>query len=181
MFYQVFDKGLLRDSQGRDVDFKQTVLLMTCNTASEEIEALCADPETAPEAEALLEAIQPALRKHFSPAFLGRVTVVPYYPLGVDTLADIAHQQLAKVSQRVKHQYQVPIHFDDKVVQAIVSQCQQSDTGARMVAARLNKHLLPHLSEALLSALANQEAFECVRVTLDKHNQWQIDLTQPAG
>jgi len=176
IFYQVFDKGILRDGEGRDIDFKNTVIIMTSNTASEQIEQLCIDPDTKPAPDALLEAIAPTLRETYKPAFLGRVNVVPYYPLDETCLATIAHLQLDVIKNRIQTNYHVPLVYTDKFAENIVQQCQQSDTGARQIATLLNNTLLPQMAEVMLEALASNKTFDQITVDINKGNLFDIRL-----
>ncbi|MGH1470080.1 MAG: type VI secretion system ATPase TssH [Cellvibrionaceae bacterium] len=177
IFYQVFDKGILRDGEGRDIDFKNTVIIMTSNTASEQIEQLCADPETKPSPLGLLDSIGDTLRKTYKPAFLGRINIVPYYPLEAEWLSKIAQIQLEIIKERVQKNYKVSLRFTDKLLEFIVAQCVESDTGARQCAAILNNTLLPTLSEELLKALASGKTFEQVLVDLNDSHNFEIKLS----
>ncbi|MGI1678137.1 MAG: type VI secretion system ATPase TssH [Cellvibrionaceae bacterium] len=177
IFYQVFDKGILRDGEGRDIDFKNTVIIMTSNTASEQIETLCADPETKPSPSGLLDTIGDTLRQTYKPAFLGRINVVPYFPLEAEWLSKIAEMQLNIIKQRVQKNYKVSLRFTDKLLSFIVAQCEESDTGARQCAAILNNTLLPTLSEKLLQSLAEEKIFSQVLVDLNDANNFVIKLS----
>lgn len=177
IFYQVFDKGILRDGEGRDIDFKNTVIIMTSNTASEQIEKLCADPDTKPSPTGLLDAIGDTLRETYKPAFLGRINLIPYYPLEAQWLSKIAEMQLETIRQRVQKNYKVSLEYTKKLLDFIVSQCKASDTGARQCAAILNNTLLPILSEELLKALAVGKTFEQVIIDLDDKNNFEIQLS----
>lgn len=176
IFYQVFDKGILRDGEGRDIDFKNTVIIMTSNTASEQIEQLCSDPDTAPSHKGLLEAIGPTLRETYKPAFLGRINIIPYYPLNEECLGKIARLQLDGIQNRIQTNYKVPAKFSEKFLSHIVDQCQQSDTGARQIAALLNNTLLPDLAEKMLSALAKGEEFDQISVDINGDSAINIQL-----
>ncbi|MBX2807691.1 MAG: type VI secretion system ATPase TssH [Cellvibrionaceae bacterium] len=176
IFYQVFDKGMLSDGEGRDVNFKNTVIIMTSNTASEQIEQLCVDPDTKPRPEALLDAIGPALREVYKPAFLGRINVIPYFPLEKHVLADIAKMQLQLIQQRIEDNYQVPLVYTDALIDHIIHQCQQSDAGARQIAMLLNNTLLPKIAKKILSSLASEDYFNKIFVDIDEHNMFLVDL-----
>lgn len=167
IFYQVFDKGMLRDGQGRDIDFKNTVIIMTSNTASEQIIQLCADPDTRPATTALLEAIAPTLRDSYKAAFLGRVNIIPYYPLQAEELAEIALLQLQAIQKRVDASYGASLEFNSAVIEHIVAQCSQSDTGARQVHAILNNTLLPAIAEAVLQQLADGKQTISIAVSFE--------------
>lgn len=170
IFYQVFDKGVLRDGQGRDIDFKNTVIIMTSNTASEQIEQLCADPDTRPTPEALLAAIAPALRDSYKPAFLGRINIIPYYPLQASELETIAQMQLDSIRTRIHSSYGARIEYSACVIKQIVSQCSQSDTGARQVHAVLNNTLLPTVSAAVLQLLAKGKSISVLKISFEQGN-----------
>ncbi|HFE38689.1 MAG TPA: type VI secretion system ATPase TssH, partial [Gammaproteobacteria bacterium] len=133
IFYQVFDKGIMKDGEGRDIDFKNTVIIMTSNLGTETIKKLCADPETMPDAEGLLEAIHDDLTSYFKPAFLGRVNIIPYFPLFDDALAKIIRLKLDKIVKRVKENYDADVSYSDDLVQTILDRCSEVDTGARNI------------------------------------------------
>ena len=167
----------MRDGEGRDIDFKNTVIIMTSNTASEQIDQLCSDPETKPSPSGLLDAIGDTLRKTYKPAFLGRINIVPYYPLESQWLSKIAEMQLEVIKRRVQKNYKVSLIFTDKLLSFIVSQCEESDTGARQCAAILNNTLLPTLSEELLKALSEEKEFTQVSVDLNTSNEFEIKIS----
>jgi type VI secretion system protein VasG len=154
VFYQVFDKGTLRDGEGRDVDFKNTLIVMTSNAAASRIAELCAAPDRQPTADELTEAIQPELLRTFKPAFLGRVTVVPYLPLRDDVMRRIVEMQLARIAERVRAVYGGALVFSAEDVERISVRCEQSPIGARVVEKILSTKLHPALSAALLSRRA---------------------------
>lgn len=176
IFYQVFDKGILRDGEGRDIDFKNTVIIMTSNTASAQIEQLCIDPETKPEPKALLEAIEGTLRETYKPAFLGRINLIPYYPLDEQCLSEIAVMQLHAIQQRVETNYKVELNYSDKLVEHVVSLCAQSDTGARKISALLNNTLLPVLAEKILTEIALDKALESVEVDVSEEGEFVVKI-----
>jgi len=178
IFYQVFDKGMLRDGEGRDIDFKNTVIIMTSNTASEQIEKLCLDPETRPSPDAMVEAIAPSLREVYKPAFLGRINVIPYYALDEVALGDIARIQLDAIKQRVHEHYQTKLTYSNSLIEHITSQCQQSDTGARQINAVLTNTLLPDLSEAILRHLAANKPIVSVEVGIKDDSIFDITIKQ---
>lgn len=168
IFYQVFDKGILRDGEGRDIDFKNTVIILTSNIGSNLISQLCADPESMPTHEGLLEAIRPELLKFFKPAFLGRVTIVPYFALDQKVLSQIADLQLERIQQRVNKHYGVKIQFDGQFNQHLISQCRHSDTGARQIDHWLNHALLPKLSLFILNEVVSKKAIKNIKISLDE-------------
>ncbi len=169
VFYQVFDKGHMKDGEGRDIDFKNTVIIMTSNAGTDLIMSLCSDPDTRPAPEALAEALHPELLKTFKPAFLGRVTTIPFFPLSDDVMRKIIHLKLGKVIRRVNDNYGALLEYTDNVVDAIAARCTEVDTGARNVDKILNKTLLPELSSEFLNAMA--EGKEFAKVVVDTNEQ----------
>jgi type VI secretion system protein VasG len=165
VFYQVFDKGHMKDGEGRDIDFKNTVIIMTSNAGTDLIKSLCSDPDTRPSAEALADALHPELLKTFKPAFLGRVTTIPYFPLSDDIMRRIIRLKLGKVVRRVRENYGAKLEYTEQVVDAIAARCTEVDTGARNVDKILNKTLLPELSGEFLNSMADAKEFK--RVVVD--------------
>ncbi|CAN5126902.1 type VI secretion system ATPase TssH [soil metagenome] len=158
VFYQVFDKGLLKDGQGRDIDFKNTLIVMTSNAGTEVIEKLCADPETAPDADGLTEALRPELLKVFKPAFLGRVTVVPYFPLPPEILREIVEINLKRLQSRITGNYDVGLSWTAPLADAIAARCTETQSGARNVESILNQNIVPTLAKKILSRMHSGEA-----------------------
>ena len=153
MFYQVFDKGWMADGEGKFIDFKNTVILLTSNTGSDLISTLCDDPDTAPAADALASALQPELRKVFPAAFLGRLAVVPYLPLNDTSLSRIVRLHLEKVVVRMQEQHNILLEISDTVVARIVDQCGTSESGARLLVSFIEQRILPKLSRLWFSSL----------------------------
>jgi type VI secretion system protein VasG len=177
VFYQVFDKGSMKDGEGRDIDFRNTVIIMTSNQGSDLIAQLFADPETAPEPAGLAEALRPELLKCFKPAFLGRVTMVPYLPLADDVLRGIIALQLGRIRTRVWDSYRATFDWDPALIGSIASRCTESGSGARNIDHILSRTLLPELSTQLLSRMAEGKHVASVVVGLDQaeHFCYQID------
>ncbi len=170
LFYQVFDKGRLEDSEGVEVDFRHSVLVMTANLGAERIEAMVAAGET--DADALAEAIRPDLLARFRPAFLARCTVVPYLPLAPATVARVVSLKLAKVAARLAEQHRARIAFTPSVEQAVLAQCLALPGGGARLADQVLEHLLlPQLAEAVLLRMARGEAFAAVEVDLDAEGE----------
>src|ERR1700722_10995167 len=157
VFYQVFDKGQLRDGEGRDIDFKNTVIIMTSNAGTDTIAKLCADPETMPDAKGLAAALRPELLKVFKPAFLGRVTVVPYFPLSDATLRTIIKLQLGRIQRRIADVYRTGFTYSPEVIEAIAARCTESESGARNIENVLTHGVLPEVSTRFLERLAKGE------------------------
>ena len=164
VFFQVFDKGTMKDGEGRDIDFKNTVIIMTSNAGSELIGNLFADPETAPDAAGLGPALQGELLKFFRPAFLGRVTLVPYLPLPDAIIRQIVVLQLGQIERRVQDAYGAAFSYEPAVVEAIAARCTESASGARNVESILARTLLPELSAEILARRVEGEVIGSVQV-----------------
>ncbi|RJF88312.1 type VI secretion system ATPase TssH [Oleomonas cavernae] len=177
VFYQVFDKGQLKDGEGRDIDFKNTVVIMTSNAGTETISKLCADPETMPDPEGLAEAVKPELLKFFKPAFLGRCTVVTYYPLADDILRKIIELQIGRIRRRVEDNYGAVFSYVPELVDHIAVRCKDPASGARNIENILSRGLLPDLSARLLARMGEGAPVEAVRVGLDGNGGFQFDIT----
>jgi type VI secretion system protein VasG len=167
VFYQVFDKGQLRDGEGRDIDFKNTVVIMTSNAGTETIAKLCADPETMPDENGLAEALRPELLKVFKPAFLGRVTLVPYFPLSPETLRLIVKLQLDRIQKRIAENYRAKFVYAQDAIEAIAARCTEAESGARNIENVISRGLLPEISARFLEKMANGESFRQVHLSMD--------------
>ena len=176
LFYQVFDKGMLRDSEGRDIDFKNTVIIMTSNAGTDTIAKLCADPETMPDAAGLAEALRPELLKVFKPAFLGRVTLVPYFPLSDDVMRLIVGLNLEKVRRRVEGNYKAAFTYAPELVETIVGRCQETETGARTIEHILNRTLLPELAARFLARMADGQTVSRVAVSIGQDGGFAYEV-----
>jgi type VI secretion system protein VasG len=168
IFYQVFDKGTLKDGEGRDIDFKNTVILMTTNAGTEVIKSLCSDPDTAPEPEEFTSALFPELLKTFKPAFLGRLSVVPFYPLSDAVMRMIIELKLGKIARRVEENYKAKFSYTPELVERIAARCTEVDTGARNVDHILTKTLLPEMSKEFLSRMADGRSISAVEITVSE-------------
>jgi type VI secretion system protein VasG len=178
VFFQVFDKGTMKDGEGRDVDFKNCVIIMTSNAGTELIASLFADPETAPDAKGLGEALQPELARHFKPAFLGRVTVVPYLPLSETTLLQIAALQVERVAERVRQSFGARVEYGDEVVRHVANGGRDAGAGARGIEAMLVRSLLPDLSALILAHMAEGRTVERVAIRVSDANSLQCSLNE---
>ncbi len=177
VFYQVFDKGMMTDGEGREIDFRNTVIIMTSNAGTDLITKLCADPDTTPEAGDLAEALRPELMKYFKPAFLGRTTLVPYFPLPADIIRRIVTMQLDRVGVRVRQNYGAGFRYDTSVVDMIADRCTESASGARNVENILARTLLPELSAEILSRLATNLSIMEVTVVTDAAGGFAYNVT----
>jgi type VI secretion system protein VasG len=153
IFFQVFDKGWMEDGEGRLIDFKNTIILLTSNAGSELIMNMCKDPELLPEPEGIAKALRAPLLKVFPAALLGRVVVIPYYPLSDTMLKSIIRLQLGRIVKRVDRNQGIAFNYDDEVVGLIASRCTELESGGRMVDAILTQTLLPDVSRELLTRL----------------------------
>jgi type VI secretion system protein VasG len=164
-FYQVFDKGMLQDSAGNDVNFKNTVILLTSNVGTDTVMKLCADPDTKPDPEALATAMRPELIKAFKPALLGRIAVIPYFPLDDDMLKNIIRLQLKKIGDRLRDNHKATFTYDDSLVTTIASRCKEVESGARNVDHILTGTLLPEMAGEILSRTIEGQPVKSVHVS----------------
>jgi type VI secretion system protein VasG len=165
LFYQVFDKGVLADGEGRTVDFRNTVILLTSNLASEGIVEACRSAE--PTVDDLIARIRPALARHFKPALLARMTVVPYRPVTGGILEEIARIKLARIAERLARTHGLSCTVDDAVVAAIVARCTEVDSGARNIDRIIAAAVLPRISHLVLERLAGGSLFARMRIAVD--------------
>ncbi|MNH13907.1 Chaperone protein ClpB [compost metagenome] len=165
LFYQIFDKGVANDGEGREIDFRNTLILMTSNLASDCISALCENGER-PSAETLEKTIRPILSKHFKPALLARMRVVPYYPLGGPAMRELIEIKLARLGERLNRR-QLDFSYCQNLVGHLAERCTQNDSGARLIDHLLDLHVLPLVADRLLDAMATGEHLKRVYATLD--------------
>ncbi|MCF1505965.1 type VI secretion system ATPase TssH [Afifella sp. H1R] len=165
IFFQVFDKGVLRDGEGRDVDFKHTTILMTANSGAELLSQLAEDPDTMPTGDALEALIAGELKKHFKPAFLGRTTILPYLPLDEAALAKIVALQLEKIRVRVEERYGADLILSDSARKRLVSAARVSEMGARVIEAMIGRDLLPQISSLFLQSMLEGRRIRRVSVS----------------
>jgi type VI secretion system protein VasG len=166
LFFQVFDKGWMEDGEGRGIDFKNTIILLTSNVGSELIMNMCRDPELMPSPEGIAKALRDPLLKVFPAALLGRLVVVPYYPLSDKMMADIVRLQLGRIRKRVEANHGIPFEYGDDVVDLIVSRCTESESGGRVVDAILTNTVLPRVSLEYLQRLSSGETLRAVRLSV---------------
>jgi type VI secretion system protein VasG len=177
IFYQVFDKGILRDGEGRDIDFKNTVIIMTSNAGTDLITKLCADPDTRPNPEKLAESLHEDLLKTFKPAFLGRINIIPYYPLADDVMRNIIKLKLNQIVKRIKENYNAPLKYDEAVIDHILSRCKEVASGARNVDHILNGTVLPDMSAEFLSKMAAGEPVNEVTIEVGEDDSFLYKIT----
>jgi type VI secretion system protein VasG len=164
IFFQVFDKGWMEDGEGRVIDFKNTLILLTTNAGTELISRLCADPELMPEPEDIAKALREPLLKVFPPALLGRLVTIPYYPLNDEMIGAIARLQLGRIARRVQENHKVPFTYDDDVIKLIASRCTELESGGRMIDAILTNTVLPKISEEFLTRMMEGKPIARVHV-----------------
>jgi type VI secretion system protein VasG len=164
LFFQVFDKGWMEDGEGRQIDFKNTLILLTTNAGTDLIASLCKDPELMPDPESMAKALREPLLKVFPPALLGRLVTIPYYPLSDEMLGQIVRLQLNRIKKRVEARYKIPFEYSDEVVKLVVSRCTESESGGRMIDAILTNTMLPDVSREFLNRMMEGRPVEAVRV-----------------
>ncbi len=154
LFFQVFDKGLMEDGEGRQIDFKNTIIILTSNAGTDTLAKLCADPETMPSAPGLAQALKPELDKVFKPAFLGRLVITPYFPIRDEALKQIILLKLGKIQRRIYETHKLSLTYDPNLVEEVARRCTEVESGARNVDNILTNTLLPDISRQLLTAMA---------------------------
>ncbi|NVB38332.1 type VI secretion system ATPase TssH [Pseudenhygromyxa sp. WMMC2535] len=176
LFYQVFDKGMLNDGEGRNVDFKNTIIILTSNLASDTIMRMY-DTEEPPSNEEVIEAIRPSLSSHFKPALLARMTIVPFRPIGPDIMREIAILKLGKLRRRMEETHGVETTFSDELLDELVRRCTDADTGARNVDHTLRASLMPALARTLLEYMADGEIPPQLEIGLSPEGDWRFDFS----
>jgi type VI secretion system protein VasG len=154
----------MEDGEGRIIDFKNTLILLTTNAGTELITKLCKDPELMPDAEGIAKALREPLLKVFPPALLGRLVTIPYYPLNDQMIGAIARLQLKRIEKRIRENHKVPFTYDDEVIKLISSRCTELESGGRMIDAILTNTMLPSISQELLKRMMDGVAVERVHV-----------------
>jgi len=177
LFFQVFDKGVLEDGEGREIDFKNCIILLTSNVGTDTIMKLCADPDTTPTPEGLVDAVKPELNKAFKPALLGRMVTVPYYPISDEILRLIIKLQLGKIRQRISDNHGAQFSYDDAVIETVAKRCTDVDSGARNVYNILTGTLLPEMSGEVLSRMASGEGISKVHVAVGDGEKFVYDIS----
>ena len=177
LFYQVFDKGVLEDGEGREIDFKNTVILLTSNTGTDTVMKLCADPETRPDPAALVEALRPELLKVFKPALLGRMVTVPYYPISDEVMREIIKLQLGRIGRRIKENHGAEFGYDEAVITEIANRCKEVESGARNVDRILTGTLLPDMSGEFLERMATSQAVSRVLLGISDDGSFRYEIS----
>jgi type VI secretion system protein VasG len=166
LFYQVFDKGMMEDGEGREIDFKNNILILTTNAATDTFMKLCADPETAPSPAGLVKALKPELNKIFKPAFLGRLVIIPYYPIRDESMKKIIHLKLGKIKRRLAENHRIELVYGEDMVEEVAKRCTEVESGARNVDNILTNTLLPEISRQLLSWMAEGRKVTSIQVSV---------------
>jgi type VI secretion system protein VasG len=177
IFYQVFDKGVLQDDKGNEVNFKNTIIILTSNVGTDTIMKLSADPDTMPDSKGLAEALRPDLLKSFKPALLGRMNVVPYFPLGDEVIRSITKLQLKRVADRVRENYKGTMTYDDGLISAIAGRCKEVESGARNVDSIITGTLLPEVAREFLAYLAEGKQVSKVHVGVDGDGKFKYQIS----
>ncbi len=167
LFYQVFDKGRMEDGEGRQIDFKNTLIILTSNLGTDLIMKVCSDEETMPDSSALAQMLAPELQKHFKPAFLGRTKVVPYFPITDENMKLIVKLKLDRIVKRMKENRNIVFEYENELIESIASRCTEVDSGARNVDHILTNTLLPEMSREILTRMAKNEQIKQVKVAID--------------
>jgi type VI secretion system protein VasG len=166
LFFQVFDKGVMEDGEGREIDFKNTIIILTSNAATDTLMKLTADPETMPSPEGLVKAIKPELNKIFKPAFLGRTVIIPYFPIRDEALKHIVVLKLGKIQRRLQETHRIALTYDDGLIDEVARRCTEVESGARNVDNILTNTLLPEVSRRILSLMAERQALAPIHVSV---------------
>ena len=164
LFYQVFDKGQMEDGEGRQIDFKNNIIILTTNACTDQMMKLCADPETAPSPQGLVTALKPEMNKIFKPAFLGRMVVVPYYPVRDEALKKIIVLKLGKIQRRVQENHRISLTYDDGLIDEVARRCTEVESGARNVDNILTNTMLPDISRQILGRMADGEKLHSIHI-----------------
>src|SRR6056297_2854198 len=175
IFFQVFDKGQMEDGEGRQIDFRNTLILLTTNAGTELITDLCSDPDLMPEPEGIATALREPLLKIFPPALLGRLVVIPYYPLSDEMIAAITRLQLGRIVKRVQSNHKVPMTYADSVIELIASRCTELESGGRMIDAILTNTLLPAISKEFLNRMIEGKPVKRVHIEV-KDDEFAYDF-----
>ncbi|RLU01777.1 MAG: type VI secretion system ATPase TssH [Ketobacter sp.] len=177
IFYNLFDKGTIKDGEGRDIDFKNTIIIMTSNAGEDAIRAIFNQMEERPDPDVVLDNIRPHLLKHFKPAFLGRTTLIAYNPLDDEDLMKIAAINMRRIEKRVKGHYGAEFGYDEDVLLHIVARCQESETGARNIENILNKTMLPELASECLHHMASDEPVAKIHVGVTEEGDFTYQVS----
>jgi len=166
LFFQVFDKGKMEDGEGREIDFKNTIIILTSNAGTDTLMKLTADPETMPGSDALVKAMRPELNKIFKPAFLGRLVIIPYFPIRDEALKRIIVLKLAKIQRRLQETHKIALTYAETLVDEVARRCTEVESGARNVDNILTNTLLPEISRQILGRMAERQSLAPIHVSV---------------
>jgi len=166
LFFQVFDKGRMEDGEGREIIFRNCIIILTSNAGTDTLMRLCADPETMPGPDGLVKALKPELDKAFKPAFLGRMVIIPYFPIRDEALKKIIKLKLRKIQKRMQETHRIGLTYDDALIEEVARRCTEVESGARNVDNILTNTLLPDISKQLLGKIAEGVKPEAFHVTI---------------
>jgi type VI secretion system protein VasG len=172
LFFQVFDKGQMEDGEGREINFKNNIIILTTNACTDQLMKLVADPETAPGPRALIDSLKPELNKIFKPAFLGRMVLIPYYPVRDEALKQIIRLKLGKIQRRLLENHKIKLAYDNAFLEAVASRCTEVESGARNVDNILTNSLLPEISRKILSSMAEGEKMTAIHVSVGEDGEF---------
>ena len=176
LFYQVFDKGQMEDGEGREIDFKNTIIILTTNACTDILAKLTADPETMPSVAGIMKAIKPELDKIFKPAFLGRMVIIPYYPIRDENLRKIVGLKLGKIKKRIMDNHRIHLNYEDSVIQEVANRCTEVESGARNVDNILTNTLMPDISRHLLTSMAEGRKLSKVTVSIGESGAFEYSF-----
>lgn len=178
LFFQVFDKGVMDDAEGREIDFKNTIIILTSNVGSSQMMQACLNKsgDELPTPEELEALIRPQLMKAFKPAFLGRLKVIPFYPIPDDVLVQIIELKLKRIQKRISVNHKADFSHDEALVEAVLARCTEVDSGARNVDHILNGTLLPEIAESVLARMAEGAAIAKIKVSANKQGQFRYTV-----
>jgi type VI secretion system protein VasG len=166
VFFQVFDKGMMEDGEGREIDFKNTIIILTSNAGTDSLMKLTADPETMPSSAGLVKALKPELNKIFKPAFLGRLVIIPYFPIRDEAMKQIVRLKLGKIQRRLLETHKIALTHDEALVDEVARRCTEVESGARNVDNILTNTLLPEISRQILGRMAEHQNLAPIHVTI---------------
>jgi type VI secretion system protein VasG len=186
LFYQVFDKGTMEDGEGREIDFKNTIILLTSNACTDTFMKLCADPETMPGSQGIVQALKPELNKIFKPAFLGRLMIIPYFPIRDEALRKIVALKLGKIKKRLQENHKIELKVDEVLIGEVAKRCTEVESGARNVDNILTNTLLPEISRELLARIAEGKELHSISVGIGQdgnfaYSWWGAELPELAA
>jgi len=178
LFFQVFDKGMMEDGEGREIDFKNSVIILTSNAGTDTLMKLTADPETMPSAEGLVKALKPELDKVFKPAFLGRLVIIPYFPVRDEALKQIVRLKLGKIEKRLQENHRIRLAYDGNLVDEVTRRCTEVESGARNIDNILTNTLLPEISKMLLAEMAEGRKPSRINVNIGENGAFEYSTAE---